>query len=366
MLSRLALRGAFFVFTSLLAAQTANTTLTGYVNDPSGAPVPNAKVTLTNSGTSVTVSTATNSTGFYSLPYVVPGNYNLTVEAPGFQRQSTSDFRVDVGLSKRTDFSLQVGQTQQSMTVTAGAEMLQTDNASIGTVVSPRQVNELPLNGRNPLSLVALAPGVVPQGQAQQNAAGTNNSAFGNYQIGGGTANQSQWLLDGATMVTPFGHAVELLPSQEVIREFNVQTNNLGAEYGGFTGGVVNLSTKSGTSQLHGSAYEFLRNKELNANNFFNNKNGVPTGAFTQNQFGQRSEVRLSCLVFITARTRHFSSSTMKGSGCGKAYQCCSPCRPLPCALAIFRVPESTYTIRSPPRRRATLTRASRRAAPAV
>ena len=129
-------------------------------------------------------------------------------------------------------------------------------------------------------------PSVVPQGQAQQNGAGTNNSAYGNYQIGGGTANQSQWLLDGATMVTPFGHAVELLPSQEVVQEFKVQTNNLSAEYGGFAGGVVNLSTKAGTNDLHGNAYEFLRNKELNANSFFNNRNGVPTGAFTQNQFG--------------------------------------------------------------------------------
>src|SRR5437868_5652948 len=116
MLSRFALRGALFVFTSLLAAQSADTTLTGYVNDPSGAPVPNAKITLTNSSTSVPIATATNSTGFYSFPYVVPGNYSLTVEAPGFQRQSTADFRVDVGLSKRTDFALQVGQTQQSMT----------------------------------------------------------------------------------------------------------------------------------------------------------------------------------------------------------------------------------------------------------
>ncbi len=164
--------------------------------------------------------------------------------------------------------------------------MIQTDNASIGTVISSREVNELPLNGRNPLSLVALAPGVVPQGQSQQNAAGTNNSAYGNFQIGGGTANQSNWLLDGATMVIPFGHAVELLPSQEVVQEFNVLTNNLPPQYGNTGGGVINLKTKTGTNQLHGDVYEFLRNKDLNANNFFNNRNGIPTGAFTQNQFG--------------------------------------------------------------------------------
>ncbi len=280
--------GIFALFTcaSILGAQTADAIVSGYVTDPSGSAVPNAKVTLTNSATQVATTTQTNQAGFYNFPYVVPGTYEIGVDAVGFQHETHPAVTVSVGLSVRTDFALQVGQSQQSITVTGGAQLLQTDNATIGTVISPREVNELPLNGRNPLALVALAPGVVPQGQAQQNAAGTNNSAFGNYQIGGGVANQSQWLLDGATMVTPFGHAVELLPSQDVIREFNVQTNSLGAEYGGFAGGVINMSTNSGTNALHGDVYEFLRNKVLNANNFFNNAHGVPTGAFTQNQFG--------------------------------------------------------------------------------
>lgn len=286
MFSRLVGAFAIFAFTSILGAQTADATLTGYVNDPSGSAVPNAKVTLTNSGTGVAVSNSTNQSGFYSFPYVLPGTYEITVEAAGFQRQVHPNLLVQVGLSVRTDFSLQVGQAQQTVTVSGGADMIQTDNASIGTVISSREVNELPLNGRNPLSLVALAPGVVPQGQSQQNAAGTNNSAYGNFQIGGGTANQSNWLLDGATMVIPFGHAVELLPSQEVVQEFNVLTNNLPPQYGNTGGGVINLKTKTGTNELHGDVYEFLRNKDLNANNFFNNRNGVPTGAFTQNQFG--------------------------------------------------------------------------------
>src|SRR6185437_4130466 len=231
MLSRISAILALFGLASILGAQTATATLTGFITDPSGSVVPGAKVTLTNTATSVSVNTQTNERGFYNFPYVVPGTYSIGVEASGFQSQVHPDITVNVGLTVRTDFSLQVGQTQQSVTVTSGAQMIQTENPTIGTVISQRQVNDLPLNGRNPLALVALAPGVIPQGQAQQNAAGTNNSAFGNYQIGGGTANQSQWLLDGATMVTPFGHAVELLPSQEVIREFNVQTNNLGAEY---------------------------------------------------------------------------------------------------------------------------------------
>jgi hypothetical protein len=273
-------------FASILSAQTATGTIVGSVNDSTGAAVPNAKVTLTNQATGVSVTTVTNGTGLYAFPYVPPGTYRITVEAAGFERAVHPDIRLEVGLSVRTNFTLQVGKAQQEVTVTGGAEMLQTENATVGTVIASRMVNELPLNGRNPLALVALAPGVVPQGQSQQNAAGTNNSAYGNFQIGGGTANQGQWIIDGASIVTPFGHAVELIPSQDVIQEFNVETNNLSAEYGGFNGGVVNMVSKSGTNDVHGDLYEYLRNKILNANNFFNNEHGIGTGAFTQNQFG--------------------------------------------------------------------------------
>ncbi len=286
MLSRLAGFSALFTFACILSAQTADGTVSGYVNDPSGSGVSNAKVTLTNSGTQVSVNSQTNSTGFYTFQFVIPGTYQVAVEATGFQRAVHPDIHVDVAQSVRQDFALQVGTVQQEMTVTGGAEMIQTDNASMGTVINARTIEELPLNGRNPLALVALTPGVVPEGQSQQNGAGTNNSAYGNFQIGGGVANQSNWMLDGATMVIPFGHAVELLPSQELVKEFNVMENNLPPQYGGFAGGVVNLTTKTGTNDLHGDAYEFLRNKVLNANNFFNNRNGIKTGAFTQNQFG--------------------------------------------------------------------------------
>lgn len=193
---------------------------------------------------------------------------------------------MEVAQTVRVDFVLQVGATQQLVTVNASAALIQPETSDIGQVIDQRSVDELPLNGRNPLSLVALVPGVVPQGQSQQNAAGTNNSAYGNFQIGGGTANQSAWILDGVSMVVPFGHAVELLPSQELIQEFKVQTNDLPPELGQFSGGVVNMTSKAGSNEFHGEGYEFLRNKLLNANNFFNNENNVPVGAFTQNQFG--------------------------------------------------------------------------------
>src|SRR5262249_32691264 len=142
------------------------------------------------------------------------------------------------------------------------------------------------LNGRNPLALVSLVPGVVPQGNAGTHPVGQNPFSTGNYQIGGGAANQSAAYLDGAPLNTAYNNNLAIVPIQDAVEEFKVQTNNLSAQYGRFSGGIINLTTKSGTKELHGSAYEFLRNKVLNANNFFNNATGIAVPAFTQNQFG--------------------------------------------------------------------------------
>ncbi len=282
-------RAAFALITSLvfsypLWAQTGS--LSGTVRDASQSPVGNATVSLSSPSTGFTRSAQTNEAGLYTFTYLQPGVYNLQATSAGLAPQSREGVHLDVAQTVRIDFELQVGSTQQKIEVSASQDLIQPETSSLGQVINERSVNELPLNGRNPLALVALVPGVVPQGQSQQNAAGTNNSAYGNFQIGGGTANQSAFILDGISLVVPFGHAVELIPSQELIQEFKVQTNNLPPELGEFSGGVVNLTTKGGTNTLHGEGYEFLRNKVLNSNNFFNNRSGVPTGAFTQNQFG--------------------------------------------------------------------------------
>lgn len=144
----------------------------------------------------------------------------------------------------------------------------------------------MPLNGRNVFGLVALVPGVVPGGQSGTTPTGTNPFAWGNYQIGGGQSNQSASYLDGAPLNTVYGNLTSLVPTQDAIQEFRVQTNNLGPEFGHLAGGAINLTTKSGTNALHGSVYEFLRNRSLNANTFFNNRAGVTRPAFTQNQYG--------------------------------------------------------------------------------
>ncbi len=276
--------GALLLLASTAFAQTAS--LSGSVKDASQSPVANATVTLSEPSTGFSRTTQTNETGLFTFTYLQPGVYNLQAASPGLAPQTREGIRLEVAQTVRVDFELQVGSTQQKIEVSASADLIQPDTSSLGQVINERSVNELPLNGRNPLALVALVPGVIPQGQSQQNAAGTNNSAYGNFQIGGGVANQSAFVFDGISLVVPFGHAVELIPSQELVQEFKVQTNNLAPEFGEFSGGVVNLTSKAGTNSLHGEGYEFLRNKVLNSNNFFNNRSGVPTGAFTQNQFG--------------------------------------------------------------------------------
>jgi hypothetical protein len=187
----------------------------------------------------------------------------------------------------RADISMQIGDVTQTVEVQATAPLLQTENANLSQVVNSRSVEELPVNGRNILNLAALVPGVVPQGTTDGNAlTGKNVFAAGNYQIGGGIANQSATYYDGVPANAGVGNLTVMVPSPDAISEFRVQTNSNSAEFGRYAGGVINVTSKSGTNEFHGSAYEFFRNKVLNANTFFANANGTGKPAFTQNQYG--------------------------------------------------------------------------------
>ncbi|HXJ38275.1 MAG TPA: carboxypeptidase regulatory-like domain-containing protein, partial [Bryobacteraceae bacterium] len=274
------------VFTTPLHAQTFYGTLAGTVTDTSGAPMEGAAVTATNLGTGVRLAVQTSNAGEYRIVNLVPGNYKLDVEKTGFKRASRDSVPVQVESVVRIDVAMQVGEMTQSIEVEAAAPLLQTENASLSQVVSARSVEELPLNGRNILNLVNLVPGVVPQGSSDGSLTGKNVFAAGNYQIGGGTANQSATFFDGVPVNITYGNVTALTPSTDAVAEFRVQTNNNTAEYGRYTGGVINIASKGGTNQFHGSLNEFLRNRELNATDFFANKRGAGKAPFTQNQFG--------------------------------------------------------------------------------
>jgi hypothetical protein len=260
--------------------------MVGIVSDASQSAMPESNVVLTNNSTGERRTLATGTDGQYRFVNLVPGSYKLDIEKSGFRRYVRDQITVEVEATVRIDVAMQVGDVTQTVEVTGETPLIQTENASLSQVVGTRAVQELPLNGRNVLNLVNLVPGVVPQGASDGNLTGKNVFAAGNYQIGGGTANQSSTLFDGVTVNDTYGNIVALVPSPDAVSEFRVQTNNNSAEYGRFTGGVINIASKSGSNEFHGSVYEYLRNRSLNASNFFANANGAGKPAFTQNQFG--------------------------------------------------------------------------------
>jgi outer membrane receptor protein involved in Fe transport len=274
-------------------AQVTFGSVLGTVSDPSGATVAGATVKLTNSGTDETRSLQTGSGGTFAFPNLSAGQYQVEIEATGFKRFTEDGVQVQVGVATRVDAALQVGSMAQSVVVTTEAPPLQTDNASLGTTISREEVESIPLSGRNVENMLTLVPGVVAGGDTYGNAvsnqasgARTNSIGFGNYAIGGGFGNQSQFYVDGVSSNGPANNLNTYIPSQDVVQEFRVETNNVPAEYGNYAGGVVNITTKSGTNAFHGTAYEYLRNKVLDANDFFSNLNGLPRAPLVQNQFG--------------------------------------------------------------------------------
>ena len=301
----LGLLSVIFILSISLASRAQSTygTLTGAVLDAAGAVVPGAAVTLTNTGTEEKQTQKTGDTGLYSFVNLNPGQYRLAVEKTGFKHVDRENVVIQVQQTTRLDITLPVGGASETVTVTSDVPLLQVETSSLGQVVEERNADELPLNGRNVFSLVEVAPSVVMQGQAGATATGQNPFSWGNFQIGGAFANQSAEYLDGQPLNIGYINLPILIPTQDSVGEFKVQTNDIGPEWGKVAGGVLNLSTKSGSNNFHGEAYEYIRNKVLNANDFFSNDpnlhivNGVPTKLarppWIQNQFGGNAGGRI-------------------------------------------------------------------------
>src|SRR5262252_2828720 len=286
MLRCLTILSALALASNLLDAQAFYGSIVGNVNDATGAALPAVTVALTNIATGDRRTVATASDGSYRFVNLVPGTYRLEIEHPGFKRYTREQISVSVESQVRIDVVLRVGSVQETVQVTETTPLLQTVGANLSQVVGTRAVQELPLNGRNILNLISLAPGVVPQGSSEGSLTGKNVFAAGNYQIGGGTANQSATYYDGVPVNDTYGNIVALTPSADAVSEFRIQTSNNTAEYGRYTGGVMNMASRSGTNEFHGAAYEYFRNKVLNATNFFANKTGAGRAPFSQNQYG--------------------------------------------------------------------------------
>jgi hypothetical protein len=281
-----------FAFTPTAVSQNVYGTIAGTVTDTSGAAIGSTNVVLINLDNNEKRNIPTDGSGNFAFVNISPGRYKIEAEKSGFKKFVREPIVVEIESGIKVDIVLQIGAQTETVEVTGAPPLLQPETNSLGQVVEQRSVTELPLNGRNPLALVELVPGIVPQGQPSGgnasggNPVGANPFALGDFQVGGGMAGQNLILIDGVPTNGAYLNVVTVIPTQDAIQEFKVQTNNLGPEYGRFAGGVVNLSTKSGTNRFHGSAYEFLRNKVLNANDFFSNREGLARPAFTQNQFG--------------------------------------------------------------------------------
>ena len=235
----------------------------------------------------------TSSGGLYTFPNLSAGLYKVDVEMSGFKHFTQDKIEVQVDVTTRVDAALQVGNISETVVVTTEAPPLQTDSASLGTTIPQQEVESIPLSGRNVNNMLTLVPGVVAQGGTYGNAvsnqaggARTNAIGFGNYAIGGGFGNQSSFYVDGVPSNAVAGNLNALIPSQDIVQEFRVGTNNVSAEYGSYAGGVINLTTKSGTNAFHGTGYEYLRNKVLNANDYGSILGGKPRPNLVQNQFG--------------------------------------------------------------------------------
>src|SRR5215213_7042135 len=268
------------------SAQTPSGEISGTIVDTSGSVMPGVRVTLTNAATNAIRLTQSNESGLYVFPAVPPGTYNLKVELEGFSTAEQTNINVQVGSANRFPFTLDIGQLTDVVSVVADTPVIQTQNASIGTVIENRSIVELPLNGRNYLQLASLIPGATTNGpasaQGQQRMGGQRNSFSLN--VAGQRIHFNHYSLDGIENTDLNFNSYMLLPSVDALEEFKVESGIFGAEFGRAVA-QINASTKSGTNAFHGSLFEFVRNSKMDAKNFFDPVD-KPIPPFTRNQYG--------------------------------------------------------------------------------
>lgn len=256
-------------------------TADGTITDTSGALIPDAKVILTSPDTGQTRTVATNESGYFYVPLLPPGAYTVTVEKEGFKR-GVQNIQILTGRRATADFSLQLGQITDSVQVSGQAPLLETSSASVSRNIDNKQIQDLPLAGRNPLKLMSLAAGMTTNSSSNSGLEDVSGASYAS--ANGSNRRLNEFLIDG--IPNNISDRANYLPPVDVVEEFTVQTNALDAEYGHGGGAYVNMTSKAGTNQFHGQLYEFFQNDKLNANSFFNNRANRPRAPFRYNQFG--------------------------------------------------------------------------------
>jgi hypothetical protein len=267
-----ALVATFAFFLSIPGWAQDEASITGTVTDTSGAVVPGVNLTVANPDKGFTRETKTNSAGDYTVSPVPIGNYTVTAEATGFQRLVRTGITLSVGQNLRLDLQLTVGQTTQELTVTGNVVKVDTENARVSDVITGSQVEDLNLNGRNYQSLAILVPGSAPSNSFNPYVVGHNAQAT--ISFNGGRAEHNSWEIDGGNDNDESGGGAspQVIPNLDAIAEFRITTSNYGADVGKRSGATIEVVTKSGTKDFHGTAYEFVRNDHFDANDFFENR----------------------------------------------------------------------------------------------
>jgi hypothetical protein len=273
-----------------VAAQEFRATLTGRVTDTSGAVMMKASVKAINNATQQTYTGLTTKNGDYYIPYVLPGTYTVSVSADGFKTQVQDDVLIEASGYRGVNFVLQVGSVAESVTVSDAPPLIDTASGSGGTILSQRELESAPLNGRQVYMLLGTTPGSQYTTTSFANGTGTRGWDVSNsYVVGGGVQGYQQFTLNGTNITeqsTGGRGTWELAPNIDALQEVNVMTSTYDARYGRTGGGTVNMVVKSGSNQFHGTMYDYLENGAFNANNFENNLAGVPRQSMHQNQFG--------------------------------------------------------------------------------
>jgi len=271
-------------------AQTTTATLVGTVQDPTGAVIPEARVSATNVATNEARTTASQKNGEYQLNQLPPGTYTISVDAAGFSKLVQTGVTLQVNQSSRLNLTLKIGQQTETVEVSGHPALLDSESSSVGTVVGEKLVNELPLNGRNFVQLATLSPGVTGVGTSatgtiQGGSRPDDKRAGSEIFANGNREGDNNFLIDGTDDNERLTLSLVLRPGVDAVREFKIQTSNYSAETGRNSGAVINVITKSGTNQLHGTLFEYIRNSAVDARSYFN-KVGTAFPSFRLNQFG--------------------------------------------------------------------------------
>ena len=315
--------------------------ITGQVTDGSGAMLVGTSVTVTNPQTGAVRSAETNSAGSYVFPNLLPGIYNIRVDLQGFQSKVVNSVELQVQQTIRQDFVLELGSVEEAVIVTGSAPLINTADATVGTVIENRQILDLPLNGRNFINLISLSQNV-----SSDYAGGTGGGASGrqggdratqNFSIAGQRREYNNYTLDGIVNQDVNFNTYAFLPSIDVVEEFKVQTGVYSSEFGR-EAAQVNVSTKSGTNLYHGTVFEFLRNDAFDARPYAFHERALlqalpSNGTSSASRWVDRSRFP-GC---STARTSCSSCRTTRGSGCATSSRCCTTRRPSRCAPGTFR-----------------------------